>query len=177
MIFFKAKALGDYLIHMENSRYLDRPLVSGIVGHYKPETTVVVSGGFDPLHIGHLQYIEAAAKLGDVLIAIVNGDGFLKRKKGYAFMDENQRAAIVHALGVVDHVLIYDDGSQYVAGALQEIKPDIFANGGDRTNPEDMVKCELDVCIENDIEIIGGVGGDHKADSSSKIVERVKSDG
>jgi D-beta-D-heptose 7-phosphate kinase/D-beta-D-heptose 1-phosphate adenosyltransferase len=173
MIFKEAKALADYLTQYRAE--IDEYDYSEDLANYE-KSVVVVSGGFDPLHIGHLRYIERAYDLAAILIAIVNGDGFLQRKRKThgAYQNEDDRAAIIHALGVVDHVLIYDDGSQFVANALKEIKPNIFANGGDRSKPGQMPECETSVCKELGIEVVGGVGGSHKADSSSDFLKRMQ---
>ena len=106
---------------------------------------VVVTGGFDPVHSGHIEYFKAAAKLGDSLLVGVNSDEWLSRKKGRPFMPIEERTAILDALAVVDSVFEFDDGDDTAVGAIRQIReefPDaeiIFANGGDRkkgTTPE-----------------------------------------
>ena len=82
-------------------------------------TLACVGGGFDPLHVDHVRYIDGAADLADFLVVIVNGDGFLERKKGRAVMPEDQRAEIIDALRAVDFTVLWDDGSQTVDGALR----------------------------------------------------------
>lgn len=101
---------------------------------YIPEgsTVVCVGGGFDPLHADHVRYIEAAAEEADYLVAIVNGDGFLRRKKGRALMPQDQRAEIIDALKWVDLTTVWDDGTQTIDGALRLIHPDVLAKSGDR---------------------------------------------
>jgi len=130
---------------------------------------VVVSGGFDPIHIGHVRMIREAANLGDGVIVIANSDAWLERKKGYAFMPYVERQEILYAIkGVVDVVeAIDDDGT--VCESLKKIKPAIFANGGDRKSGN---VPEYDVCAELGIEMRFGVGGNDKPQSSSWLVEK-----
>lgn len=97
---------------------------------------VAVSGGFDPIHIGHVRMFEQARKLGDELVVILNNDNWLRAKKGYAFMPEKERKEVIQALRAVDRVVItrhgVNDPDMSVVRELCAIKPDIFANGGDR---------------------------------------------
>ena len=117
--------------------------------------TVAVSGYFDPLHVGHIEYLEMAAQLGDELIVIVNNDRQAALKKGESFMEEKDRVRIVQALKCVDRAVLSVDEDRTVCESLRSIKPDIFANGGDRANHEIP---EAKVCRENGIEIIDGLG-------------------
>lgn len=130
---------------------------------------VTISGGCDPLHSGHVAMILEAATYGDVVV-ILNSDDWLMRKKGYKFMDWNERAEILRAIrGVIDVVPV-DDSDGTVCEALRRIKPDYFANGGDRkvgNTPEG------DVCAELGIEMLWGVGGG-KTQSSSWLIDAVK---
>ncbi len=130
---------------------------------------VATSGGFDPLHIGHVRCIQAASDLKEdgVLVVIVNDDGFLMRKKGFAFMPFEERAEIIAALAGVDYVVGWDDGSQFVSGALEILRPDIFAKGGDRSDPDKVP--EFAVCQKINCEIRFGVGGREKVQSSSDL--------
>ena len=98
--------------------------------------TIAVSGYFDPIHIGHLEYLELAKKLGDRLVVIVNNNHQCVLKKGKPFMDEEDRVKIVEALGIVDEVFLSIDEDKSVCASLDAIKPDIFANGGDRSTSE-----------------------------------------
>ena len=138
---------------------------------------VMISGGFDPLHIGHLKYIIEASDINDgnvILVAVVNGDGFLERKKQYKFMPEYERAEIVDHIRGVDYTVVWDDGTQFVDGALRLIKPHVFAKGGDRSDTETMPDVEVLTCEELDIKLLFGVGGTQKLNSSSELVENFK---
>ena len=135
---------------------------------------VLVTGGFDPLHSGHIAYFDSAKKLGDKLIVGVNSDSWLERKKGRSFMPIDERTTIIHNLKMVDGVILFndDDGSSVEAiKNVQQLFPNdqvIFANGGDRTakNIPEMV-CK-------DVIFKFGVGGDDKKNSSSWILEEWK---
>lgn len=127
---------------------------------------ILCSGGFDPLHIGHLKYLEEAAAFGQVIV-ILNSDDWLVAKKGYAFMPWSERAWIITALSCTAMVWHPKDGDGTVCESLRWWKPDYFANGGDRTkaNPDEHAVCE-----ELGIKELFNVGGD-KIASSSKMVE------
>ena len=127
---------------------------------------VCVSGGFDPAHVGHLRYIQAAAKYGDVVV-ILNSDDWLKRKKGYFFMPFEQRKEMLEGIVGVKHVVAVDDSDGTVIKALREIRPDYFANGGDRIDGNTP---EKEVCETLGITMLWGVGGEFKANSSSQLV-------
>ena len=116
---------------------------------------VTVSGYFDPLHVGHLEYLELAAKLGDKLVVIVNNDKQAELKKGRSFMKEADRVKIIQALRVVDEVLLSIDQDSTVCESLRHINPDIFANGGDRTNDE---APEVKICKELGIQVVDNLG-------------------
>mgnify|MGYP001260305014 CR=1 FL=1 len=124
--------------------------------------TVTVSGYFDPIHVGHIEYLELAAQLGDELVVIVNNDNQAKLKKGKSFMAEKDRVRIVQALKCVDRVVLSIDDDKTVCKSLALISPDIFANGGDRANSEIP---EAQVCLENGIEIIDGLGAKIRSSS------------
>lgn len=134
---------------------------------------VIVSGYFNPLHGGHLDMIEAAAKLGDKLLVIVNNDKQQQVKKGKIILSESNRARLLNALKGVDEVRIAIDQDQTVIETLRKIAEDypndelIFANGGDRSAPKDVPEGEI--CQQKNIKMVYGVGGDIKADSSTRI--------
>jgi cytidyltransferase-like protein len=141
------------------------------------ETIVVITGGFDPLHSGHLSYIKAASELGDILVVGVNSDEWLVRKKGRSFMPFEERIEIIQALRGVRYAIPFNDKDDSAKDAIQwarKVFPDskiIFANGGDR-NLNNIP--EMDV-VDDNIEFVFGVGGEDKANSSSWILEEWKS--
>lgn len=131
--------------------------------------TVMVSGGFDPVHIGHIRMILEASEHGDVIV-VANSDDWLYRKKGFVFMEFEQRAEILASIKGVIKVSGVNDSDTTVCEAIRRLKPDIFANGGDRkkyNTPEQAV------CEELGVEMLWGVGGERKANSSSSLIERV----
>lgn len=126
---------------------------------------VCVSGGMDPIHVGHARMILEASKFGDVVV-ILNSDQWLLRKKGFSFMPWEERAEILRAIrGVADVVRVNDEDGT-VCEALRRIKPDYFANGGDRKNENTP---EVSLCLELDIKMLWCVGGE-KIQSSSELV-------
>jgi len=127
-------------------------------------TVVVVSGGWDPIHVGHVHLFEKAKKLGDTLVVIVNGDSWLKRKKGKCFMNQNDRAEIVRAFACVDDVFIWESETENVCGALEAIKPHIFANGGDRRNINDIPEGAL--CQRLGIKMVFNIGEKERSSSA-----------
>ena len=130
---------------------------------------VAISGGFDPVHVGHVRMIKESAKLGDVII-ITNSDAWLKRKKGYVFMPWEERQEILAEFkGVIDVIEAWDEDDT-VCKTLERVKPDIFANGGDRKGDNTP---EVDLCMKLDIELVWNVGGD-KIQSSSELGEKMK---
>ena len=136
------------------------------------ETAVIVSGYFSPIHVGHLDMIEDASTHGDIVIVIVNNNAQQIAKKGKLIIDENDRLRIVEALSVVDQAFVAVDDDRTVNASLTKIANDfadyklIFANGGDR---EPGFVPEAAVCEQHNIEMLFGIGGDTKADSSSRI--------
>ena len=133
--------------------------------------TIMVSGGFDPVHIGHIRMILDAARHGDVIV-VANSDDWLFRKKGFVFMEFEQRAEILAAIKGVVKVSGVDDSDGTVCEAIRRLKPHMFANGEDRRKHNTP---EQDVCEELGVEMLWGIGGEDKANSSSDLVERVKS--
>ncbi len=124
---------------------------------------VAVSGYFDPLHVGHLEYLELAAQLGDKLVVIVNNDAQAQLKKGRSFMKEDDRVAIIKALRCVDEVFLSIDKEKSVCESIRAVHPDIFANGGDRTTGE---VPETKVCRELGIEIVDNLGAKIRSSSN-----------
>lgn len=135
---------------------------------------VAVSGGFDPLHIGHVRMFKRAKDLGSHLVVILNNDNWLMEKKGFVFMPQKERAEIIRALACVDAVLITKhrkhDKDRSVCRELLDFLPAIFANGGDRfaDNIPEKVLCD-----ELGIEMVFNVGGG-KIQSSSWLTDNVK---
>lgn len=131
---------------------------------------IAVSGGFDPVHIGHIRMIQDASRYGDVMV-IINSDAWLKRKKGYAFMTYEERAEIMGNIKGVVLVTSVDDSDGTVCEALRRHRPDAFANGGDRKTQNTP---EMDVCEELGIQMMWAVGGNDKPQSSSWLVNKLK---
>ena len=129
----------------------------------KNKIRVAVSGYFDPIHVGHLEYLRMAKELGDSLVVIVNNNYQCKLKKGKHFMDENDRVEIVKALRFVDEVFLSVDKDRTVSKSLEEIKPDVFANGGDRATSE---VPETPVCKKFNIKMVDGLGDKIRSSSS-----------
>ncbi len=122
---------------------------------------VATSGGFDPIHPGHVTCIVESKQYGDTLVVIVNGDNFLLNKKGKPFQDIETRAAIVSALRGVDYVVKFEiEDDPTVAVALRAVRPKYFTKGGDRVKGQSMPESEESACDEFGIEIIDGVGRD-----------------
>ena len=116
---------------------------------------VVASGYFDPLHVGHIEYLELAKKLGDKLIVIINNDIQAQLKKSRSFMSEQDRMKIIGSLKCVDEVFLSIDKDKTQCKSLEFLKPNIFANGGDRNNDEIP---ESDICKKLNIKIVDGLG-------------------
>lgn len=142
----------------------------------RKKVLVITSGGFDPLHDGHIEYLRMASKLfeDERHICIVNTDEFLKKKKGYVFMDINKRLAIMSELKCIDDVIVSIDEDMTVCKTIEVIAKCnkkhydriVFAKGGDRFAGEIP---ESNICNKYGIEIIDGLG--KKIASSSKLVE------
>jgi cytidyltransferase-like protein len=131
----------------------------------KQRRIVVASGGFDPIHPGHISYICESKKLGDILVVVVNGDAFLTAKKGRPFQDLQTRCLIVSGIVGVDYVVPFEiEGDSTVSKALIALKPDIFAKGGDRVDEASIP--EWGVCQQHKIKIVSGVGVDKQWSSS-----------
>lgn len=138
---------------------------------------VAVSGGFDPIHIGHIEMMQEAKQLGDKLVVIVNNDNWLRKKKGFVFMNEQERKAIVEAVRYVDEVILTghpeNPSDMSVCRELEQLKPDIFANGGDRKPDGDPVP-EVDLCNRLGIELVYNIGKSGKIQSSSELVKKIR---
>src|SRR3989344_2739621 len=130
---------------------------------------VAASGYFDPIHVGHIEYLEKAKKLGTKLIVILNTDEQAILKKGYVFMPLEERKKIIESLKFVDEVFTSIDKDKSVCKSLEAIKPNIFAKGGDRTVSNIP---EADICNKYSIKIIDGLG--EKLQSSSELVKKIK---
>ena len=140
------------------------------------DTLVLVTGGFDPLHSGHIEYFKEAKKLGDLLIVGINTDEWLARKKGKPFMPYEERLAIIENLKMVNAVVAFDDSDDTACGAIFKVRATIghkkliFANGGDRTTKntpeEDM--------FGDQVDFVYGIGGTNKKNSSSWILDNWK---
>lgn len=139
------------------------------------KTYYIVSGGFDPIHEGHVEMIKSAAKESDGVIVLVNSDAWLCRKKGKNFQSIKTRKAILDNMkGVID-VLEFNDDDNSASDGIRKVRekyPDarlVFANGGDRTKsniPEE------NTCIECKVDLAFGIGGNNKMNSSSWILDK-----
>ena len=155
-------------VYVRDFGKLERTLLS------KDERVIIVTGGFDPLHSGHIAYFNAAKALGDILVVGINSDAWLKRKKGQAFYTWQERFAIISNLSMVDHVIEFNDDNNNSIDAIELIKERfpvskiVFANGGDRTS-ENIPEMSVE-----GVEFAFSVGGDNKMNSSSWILEEWK---
>jgi cytidyltransferase-like protein len=154
---------------MKNNDKEDKPVV------------VLVSGGFDPLHVGHIRYFKEAKALGDKLLVVLNNDNWIMKKKHYIFMHEKERKEVIEALRYVDKVVISkhpkDPPEMGVSQALKEYYPDIFAKGGDRNekdarNPKSSLYDDVQTCKKLGIKIVYNVGQGGKVQSSSELVDK-----
>lgn len=137
---------------------------------------VIVSGGFDPLHSGHIDYLKAAASIGDYLIVGVNSDTWMQRKKGRSFMNQEERKAILQELECVDEVMLFDDNDDTACDLIKQAitkwpnEEYVFANGGDRTK-DNIPEMEM---FHPRLRFVFGQGGENKKNSSSWILEEWK---
>lgn len=139
----------------------------------KKPIVVAVSGYFNPIHVGHIRLFEGAKKLGTKLIVIANNDEQVRLKGSAPFMNERERMEIIAALAVVDNVILSIDKDRTVCKTLELIKPDIFANGGDR-NPEKDPVPEVATCRKIGCEMVYNVGRGGKVQSSSWLLKKIK---
>lgn len=150
----------------------------------KKEIIVMVSGGFDPVHIGHVRLFNEAKKLGDKLVVVINNDNWKRKKRKHVFMPEDERKEIIEAFSAVDEVIISEHGKNpngpkkmSVSNELSKIKPNIFANGGDRNkedanNPNSSLFYDIETCKKLGINMVFNVGYGGKIQSSSWLVEK-----
>lgn len=131
---------------------------------------ICLSGGFDPLHSGHVEMIQKAAELGPVTV-ILNSDDWLVRKKGYAFMSWEERAKIISSISAVARVVSVNDSDGTVCEALERLRPEYFGNGGDRKNDNTP---EVELCNKLGIGLVWNLGGE-KIQSSSELVTKAMS--
>jgi D-beta-D-heptose 7-phosphate kinase/D-beta-D-heptose 1-phosphate adenosyltransferase len=147
----------------------------------RKKVVVAVSGGFDPIHIGHVRMFREAKKLGDELVVILNNDNWLLKKKRHVFMPEEERKEIIEALRPVDRVVLTkhkpnpDDMS--VSRELRALRPDVFANGGDRNetdaaNPASSLYKDINTCKKLKIRMIFNIGRGGKIQSSSWLLAK-----
>jgi len=139
----------------------------------KKQIVVAVSGGFDPIHVGHTRLFEAARQFGDKLIVILNNDNWLRKKKGFVFMHQKERKEVIGALRAVDRVILTshrpNPKDMSVCKELLKIRPDIFANGGDRfkNNIPEVAVCGKIRCV-----MVFNVGHGGKIQSSSRLLKK-----
>ena len=150
----------------------------------KKKKVVMVSGGFDPVHIGHVRLFNEAKKLGDLLVVVINNDNWKRQKRKHVFMPEHERKEIIEAFSAVDKVLISGHGENpegpkemSVSKELLKIRPHIFANGGDRNeedaqNPNSSLYYDIETCKNLGIKMVFNVGHGGKIQSSSWLVEK-----
>jgi D-beta-D-heptose 7-phosphate kinase/D-beta-D-heptose 1-phosphate adenosyltransferase len=146
---------------------------SGLKPEEKKEPVVVaVSGGFDPIHVGHVRMFQEAKKFGDKLVVILNNDHWLRKKKQHVFMPDHERKELISALEVVDEVVLTDHGpdteDMSVCSTLRKVRPHIFANGGDRHAGNIP---EVAVCEEIGAKMVFSVGMGGKVQSSSWLLK------
>lgn len=140
------------------------------------KTIVVITGGFDPIHSGHLAYISEAKQLGDILVVGLNSDDWLTRKKGQPFMPFEERIEVLKHIKGIDYIINFDDYDDTAKQAIVEVRKKfkkdkiIFANGGDRTD-ENIPEMDLEM---DNLEFVFGVGGTDKKNSSSWLLEEWK---
>ena len=141
----------------------------------KKPIIVAVSGGFDPIHIGHTRLFKAAKKLGDKLVVILNNDNWLKKKKGFVFMPQKERIELLKALTHVSEVVLTvhpkNPEDMSVCEALKKVKPHIFAQGGDR-NVKNIPACEVELQKELGFKVVENIGKDGKIQSSSWLLSK-----
>jgi cytidyltransferase-like protein len=147
-----------------------------MIGGQKMSDIILVSGGFDPIHSGHIKLINDANKYGDVVV-LLNSDAWLRNKKGKEFLSFDERKIIMQNIKGVLDVLDFDDSDQSCVDGILKAKKQFqnniikFANGGDRNNS---TTPEKEFCDKNNIETLFGIGGNNKSNSSSWILKKWK---
>lgn len=136
----------------------------------KKKIIVVVSGGYDPIHIGHIRLLREAKKKGDKLVVILNSNEWLKGRKGAIFMNARERKDILLELRCVDSVFIHQSTGKDVSSALEKIKPSVFCNGGNIKSRNDLPQREIEICDKYNIELLFSVGGTKKVRSSYSML-------
>lgn len=145
---------------------------------YDTQKIVAVSGGFDPIHEGHIRYLKGAWEIAQdnnaQVWVILNTDEWLKQKgKGHPYYNYEQRREILQAIRYVDVVVPQIGNSPSVMESLKTYRPHIFAKGGDR-NIHNLPQEEIDICNSLGITLVFGVGGDDKPNSSSWVIEKIR---
>ena len=142
----------------------------------KRKNIVAVSGGFDPLHAGHTRLFKKAKSLGDELVVILNNDNWLKKKKGFVFIPQKERKEIIECLKWVDRVVMTSHRphpkDMSVCAELKKIKPNIFANGGDRAK-KNTPEPEKETCKEINCRMVFNIGRGGKIQSSSWLIKSI----
>ncbi|OGI95737.1 hypothetical protein A2917_00245 [Candidatus Nomurabacteria bacterium RIFCSPLOWO2_01_FULL_42_17] len=143
----------------------------------KSKKIVMVSGGFDPVHIGHVRLFKEAKRLGDELVVVINNDNWLKLKKGYVFMPEHERKEIIEAFEPVDRVILSSHKKNTkdisISKDILSLRPHIFAKGGDR-HTGNLPTPEVLVCDKIGCKIVNDVGFGGKVQSSSELVKKAQ---
>lgn len=141
----------------------------------RKKIVVAVSGGFDPVHVGHARLFNEAKRLGDELVVILNNDNWLRKKKGIVFMSEGERKEIIESFRAVDRVVLTkhrpNDPDRSVCRELRLVKPNIFAQGGDR-NVANIPPCEVSLQKTLGFKVVENAGRGGKVQSSSRLLSR-----
>jgi D-beta-D-heptose 7-phosphate kinase/D-beta-D-heptose 1-phosphate adenosyltransferase len=148
-------------------------------GSRRKHVVVAVSGGFDPIHIGHVRMFERAKALGDELVVILNNDNWLTKKKGYVFMPEEERKEVIEALWAVDRVMLTghkpNPDDMGVSAEIKKLRPHIFGKGGDRSPSDTPIPgSEVETCGAINCKIVYNLGRGGKVQSSSWLVDKLR---
>jgi D-beta-D-heptose 7-phosphate kinase/D-beta-D-heptose 1-phosphate adenosyltransferase len=141
----------------------------------KKKTIVAVSGGFDPIHVGHVRMFKEAKALGDELIVILNNDNWLRKKKVHVFMPEKERKEVLESIRWIDKVVLTshkpNTSDMSVCQALKKVQPSIFAKGGDR-NIKNIPSCEVELQKKIGYKVVENIGEGGKVQSSSWLLKK-----